>query len=162
MATVMLGVGELGVSNTPGDVIRTLALGSCIAVMLLEPRTRSVGMVHIALPDSSIDEIKAKLLPGYFADTGIVALIQDMKRISKIQNERKFMVKIAGGAKVLDPNNAFNIGKRNELAIKKILWSYGMGVHAEDVGGHITRSVTADIDTGRIMIVSAGRGVWEI
>jgi len=162
MAIVILGVGEIGVSNKPGDIIKTLALGSCIAVVLLEPRSRSVGMVHVALPESSIDVKKASLQPGYFADTGIIALFNEMKRIAGVQNERNFMAKIAGGAKVLDPNNAFNIGKRNELAIKKILWAHGMGAHAEDVGGHITRSVSVDVDTGRVVIVSAGRGTWEI
>lgn len=162
MATVMLGVGDLGVSNRPGDIIKTLALGSCIAVVLLEPRSRSVGMVHVALPESSIDAKKAAVQPGYFADTGVDALLCEMKRITGVGSERKFIVKIAGGAKVLDPNNTFNIGKRNELAIKKILWAHGMGAHAEDVGGHITRSVSVEVDTGRVVIVSAGRGSWEI
>ncbi len=158
----MLGVGELGVSRTPGDIIRTLALGSCIAVVLLEPRTRSIGMVHVALPDSFIDPKKAALQPGYFADTGLECLLGEMKRITGLDNERRFMVKLAGGAKVLDPNNAFNIGKRNELAIKKILWARGMGAHSEDVGGQISRSVSVHVDTGRVVIVSAGRGTWEI
>lgn len=162
MATVMLGVGDLGVTNRPGDIIKTLALGSCVAVVLLEPRSRSVGMVHVALPESSIDAKKAVTQPGYFADTGVAALLSEMKRITGVDSVRKFIVKLAGGAKVLDPNNTFNIGKRNELAVKKVLWSLGMGAHAEDVGGHITRSVSVEVDTGRVIIVSAGRGSWDI
>ena len=162
MSTIILGVGDLGVSNTPGDVIKTLALGSCVSVVLLEPRTRSVGMVHVALPESSIDRAKAMAKPGYFADTGFFALLDAMKHISCLQNEKNFIVKMVGGAQVLDPHNTFNIGKRNELALKKMLWTLGMGVQAEDVGGHISRSIAVDVDTGRIVITSAGRGCWEL
>ena len=162
MSTIILGVGDFGASNKPGDVIKTLALGSCIAVVLLDPRSRSVGMVHVALPESSIDRDKASLKPGYFADTGVDVLLEEMKRVSGAQNGKRFLVKLVGGAKVLDPNNTFNIGKRNELAIKKALWGLGMGQHAEDVGGHISRSVAVDVDTGRVIITSAGRGSWEI
>ena len=162
MSTIILGVGDLGVSNTPGDVIKTLALGSCVSVVLLEPRTRSVGMVHVALPESSIDRAKAMAKPGYFADTGFFALLDAMKHISCLQNEKSFIVKMVGGAQVLDPHNTFNIGKRNELALKKMLWTLGMGVQAEDVGGHISRSIAVDVDTGRIVITSAGRGSWEL
>jgi len=162
MSTIILGVGDLGVSNTPGDVIKTLALGSCVSVVMLEPLTRSVGMVHVALPDSSIDRAKAMAKPGYFADTGFFALLDAMKRISCVQNEKCFIIKMVGGAQVLDPNNTFNIGKRNELALKKLLWTLGMGVRAEDIGGHISRSIAVDVDAGRIIITSAGRGSWEL
>jgi chemotaxis protein CheD len=162
MSTIILGVGDFGVSKTPGDVIKTLALGSCVAVVLLEPSTRSVGMVHVALPESSIDRAKALRKPGYFADTGFNALLEAMKLISCVQNEKKFIAKMTGGAQVLDPHNTFNIGKRNELALKKILWHHGMGVQAEDVGGHISRSIAVDVDTGRVVITSAGRGSWQM
>ena len=162
MSILILGVGDLGVSNAPGDVIKTLALGSCVALILLEPRTRSVGMVHVALPESSIDRAKAMAKPGYFADTGFIALFDAMKRISHLQNEKSCIIKMVGGAQVMDPNNTFNIGKRNELALKKMLWTLGMGVQAEDVGGHISRSIAVDVDSGRVVITSAGRGSWEI
>jgi len=162
MATLMLGIGDYGASNTAGDVVKTLALGSCVAVVMLDPRTRAVGMVHVALPESSIDQNKAQTKPGYFADTGLQALLNEMKKITGSKNGKEFLVKLVGGASVMDPNNTFNIGKRNLLAIKKILWTFGMGAMAEDVGGHISRSVAVDVDTGTVMIISAGRGSWAI
>ncbi|MEI6128240.1 MAG: chemotaxis protein CheD [Pseudomonadota bacterium] len=162
MATILLGVGDLGVSNTPGDVVKTLALGSCVSVVMLEARSRTVGMVHVALPESSIDKNKAESKPGYFADTGIQELMRQMKQLSGSSSGKGFIVKLVGGASVMDPNNTFNIGKRNLLAIRKILWSQGMGSVAEDVGGHISRSVVVDVDNGKVVIISAGRGTWEI
>lgn len=158
----MLGIGDYGASSTAGDVVKTLALGSCVAVVMLDPRTHAVGMVHVALPESSIDQHKAQTKPGYFADTGVQALLNEMKKVTGSKNGKEFLVKLVGGASVMDPNNTFNIGKRNLLAIKKILWTFGMGPMAEDVGGHISRSVVVDVDTGSVTIISAGRGNWSI
>ena len=162
MPTIILGIGDLCVSNTVGEVLKTLALGSCIALVLLDPRTRSVGMVHVALPDSSIDRNKAKVKPGYFVDTGVGELLKRMMGLTGARSSTGFTVKMIGGAQVLVQENAFNIGRRNELTIKKNLWEQGMGVHGEDVGGTISRNVVAEVDTGRVVITSAGRGSWEL
>ena len=62
----------------------------------------------------------------------------------------------------MDPNNTFSIGKRNALAIKKVLWQFGMGAIAEDIGGSISRTVCVDVDNGRVRISSPGREDWEI
>jgi chemotaxis protein CheD len=131
-----------------------------VAVVLLHPATRTVGMIHVALPDSGIDPSKGKEQPGYFADTGIPALLKEMEKQGC--SGRHMVVKLAGGASVMDPDNKFNIGKRNLIAIKKILWTRSMGAISEDVGGHISRSVEVDVDTGKVLITSAGRGSWLI
>lgn len=159
---IMLGVGEYGASRTPGEVVRTLALGSCVAVVMLDPETRTVGMAHVALPESKISPDKAKARPGYFADTGLPALLEAMRAAGASKNATSYIVKLAGGARVMDPNSTFSIGKRNVLAIKRILWQYGMGAVAEDVGGSISRSVQVDVDRGRVLLSSSSREDWEI
>lgn len=162
MGSIVVGVGGLAASNTPGNVIKTLALGSCVAVLLLHPPTRTVGMVHIALPDSAVSPQKAGERPGYFANTGIPALLKSMRETGGPGATNGLIVKMAGGARVMDRNNVFNIGKRNLLAIKKILWQNKLGAVAEDVGGNISRSVFVDVDNGKVLLTSAGRGSWEI
>ncbi|MDD4736463.1 MAG: chemotaxis protein CheD [Kiritimatiellae bacterium] len=162
MSTNILGIGEFGASRTPGDVVKTLGLGSCVAVVLLDPATRTVGMVHVALPDSSIatpDDIKR--LPGRFADTAIPALLNCMARHGAVKCE-SMIVKLAGGAVIMDPKNTFNIGKRNVLAIKKLLWERGMGARSEDVGANYSRSVSVSVDSGLVELYSPGRGQWTI
>ncbi|MFH1075372.1 MAG: chemotaxis protein CheD [Pseudomonadota bacterium] len=159
---ILLGIGELGVTNIQGEVLKTLALGSCVSTVFLHPTTRTIGMVHIALPDSSIGGANALERPGYFADTAIPALIAEMKKKGCAENAKDMIVKLAGGAQIMDPKNTFNIGKRNVIAIKKILWSYGMGAVAENVGGTYSRSVTVDVDTGRVVLSSPGKENWEI
>jgi len=72
-------------------------------------------------------------------------------------NLRKVIVKMTGGANVMDKNNTFNIGKRNALALKKALWQKRMGAVAEDVGGTISRTVTINVDDGKVVITTPGR-----
>ncbi len=162
MSTIVLGVGDLGAIREAGGIVKTFALGSCVAVIILDPETRCIAMDHVALPDSKACPDRVKEHPGYFADTGIPATLDAMKKQGSKANGRSLIVKLVGGASVMDPNNTFNIGKRNVLAINKILWQYGMGAAAEDIGGQISRTVSVDVDTGKVRITSPGRDDWEL
>ncbi len=156
MKTVLLGIGDIGISNDPEEILKTCALGSCVAVIILNPSVRAAAMAHIALPCSSTNIKKARLKPGYFADTGIPALLKLMNKVSSNGTRKNLFVKIVGGAQIMDKRNTFNIGKRNVLAIKKILWSYGLGVIAEDTGGDISRTVIVPLSTGKVIVSSPG------
>lgn len=161
MGTIFIGVGEYAVSKRSGDVLKMMALGSCIGVIMFDLVSGTVGAVHVALPDSSINEKKAVRKPGMFAETGIAMLLNKMNKLA-IDKKNRFIVKIAGGASIMDPNNTFNIGKRNILAVRKYLWKHRLGAIAEDVGESFSRTVTVSVDTKRIIISSPGRGEWEL
>ncbi len=159
MKIMYVGVGEYAASKE--NTIKTMALGSCVAVIVLDTQNRAVGMLHVALPESSINKKRAAERPGMFADTGIPNLLDEMKKLGYV-GQKKLIVKLAGGASIMDPNNTFNIGKRNILAVKKILWRFQLGAIAEDVGGSISRTVSVDINSGKVIISSPGRGDWEL
>ncbi|MFZ5774754.1 MAG: chemotaxis protein CheD [Thermodesulfobacteriota bacterium] len=161
----VVGVGEFAVSNTPDEIIKTFALGSCVAVIFLHQPTRTVGLIHIALPDSSVSPEMVDNRPAYFADTGIPVILRAMASLTFCPSPLKpqgMVVKLAGGANVLDSNNTFNIGKRNVLTIKRMLWSMGMGPVAEDVGGAISRTVSVPVESGRVFLSCPTKGEWEI
>lgn len=162
MGQIILGVGDYDASNSPEDEIKTFALGSCVSIIFLDPKSRTVGMAHIALPDSSINNAKATEKPGYFADTAITALLAQMGTMGCDKRGKGMIVKLCGGANVMDTNDTFQIGKRNALAIKKILWSYGMGAIAEDLGGHFSRTVTISVAAGQITLSSPGKPNWQL
>lgn len=162
MGQIILGVGDFGASNNPGDDIKTFALGSCVSVIFLDPKTRTAGMAHVALPDSTINKTKAAEKPGYFADTAIPALLERMAGFGCDKRGKGLIVKLCGGANVMDTNDTFQIGKRNALAIKKVLWSFGMGAIAEDLGGNYSRTVSISIADGRIMLSSPGKPNWQL
>ena len=151
MRQIVLGVGEIGVCDGT-ESIKTFALGSCVALILVDKHTGIVGMAHIALPESNINLKKAEELPGYFADTGIEALLASMADKGAPVERSRSEIKLVGGAQIMDTEGTFNIGKRNVLAIKKLLWAKGMAPIAEDVGGNISRTVTAHGGSGRVHI----------
>lgn len=162
METIVLGMGDLAATCRPDAGLKVHALGSCVAVVILDPAIRGVGMDHVAMPESRIAPEQARGKPGYFADTGIPALLDALKTCGSRARGPDLIVKLVGGARVLDSQEVFNIGKRNLLQIKKTLWQYGMGAVAEDVGGSTIRNVTVDAMRGRVRISSPGRGDWEI
>lgn len=162
MSEIVLGVGDVGVARNPGEVLKTFALGSCVAVVLLDPSQRSVGMVHVALPDSSNNPARAGSHPGYFADTAVPALMQRMVEHGTRPGDTGLIVKLAGGAKVLDVGTKFDIGGRNQAAVRASLESLGLRPRAEDLGGSISRTVEVDVDRGRTIVSSARSEAWEL
>ena len=161
MEFIYVGIGEFAVSRNPNHILKTMALGSCVGVIVRDAKSGGAGLLHVALPDSSINQKRAQEKPGSFADTGIPALLKAMRKVG-YDGTSRLTVKLTGGASIMDPNNTFNIGKRNILAIKKILWGFRMGAISEDLGGSISRSVSVEIETGRVTITSPGRGQWDL
>jgi chemotaxis protein CheD len=147
---VIIGISDANVSNNPQDILETLSLGSCIGVCLYDPATTIGGMLHYQLPSSTMNPCRVKQNPLMFADTGMTFLIDKMLAIGV--NKKRMHVKIAGGAAMDTGPNGFDIGKRNYLAIKKVLWQHGMFIDAEDVGGSSPRNMYMDIADGTVRI----------
>jgi chemotaxis protein CheD len=159
MSLINVGIGEFRISRTDADVIKTYALGSCVAVIAYDAANRIGGMIHVALPDSSISAEKAAARPGYFVDTGLILFMNELDTIGI--NWDKGWIKIAGGASIMDKKRHFDIGRRNVLAVKKLLWKRQLGITGEDVGGEISRTVAVDIASGSVSI-SSGPENWKI
>ncbi|MCX6619939.1 MAG: chemotaxis protein CheD [Acidobacteria bacterium] len=155
MKTLIVGMADGRISNERDSLLITYALGSCVAVALYDPLASVAGMVHYMLPDSSLDREKALARPWMFADTGIAILLDQLKLAGAVP--RRMKVYLAGGAQVLDGGGFFEIGKRNYLAARKLLWKAGLLVQAEDVGGGNSRTVSLQLDTGRFTIRSGSR-----
>ena len=152
---IYVGVGEIATSKNPDHVLVT-SLGSCVAVIMLAPGICSAGMSHVALPSSSVNVEQARAKPGYYADTAIPRLLAEMDKLHGGKRGR-ILVKLVGGANIMDPNSTFDIGKRNVLAIKKILWENRLGVLVEDLGEGISRNVRVNVDTGKVVVKSLGK-----
>ena len=154
MNAVNVGIGEYCVSMNKEDLIKTYALGSCVAVIAYDRDSKTAGMMHIALPESSVNEERARTSPGYFADTGLPVFLKEMKWYSGMQNRR--WIKIVGGASIMDDSRRFDIGKRNVLAIKKCLWKNRFGIIREEIGGKVSRTVSVSVETGELIVSSKG------
>jgi chemotaxis protein CheD len=163
MAKIIVGVGEWAVSGNADDEIKTFALGSCVALILLDPKTRIIGLAHFALPEARIDEKKAQELPTYFVDTGVPFLFEKMAKAGSIVH-KGYIVKLIGGANVMASGSLdrFEIGKRNATAIKKILWDMTLPITAEDTGKNFSRTVTVFLSNGKVVVSGADGHEWGV
>ena len=146
--SLVIGVGDGKLGKFPTEYLVTFALGSCIAVMCYDWKLKIGGLVHIMLPDSSIDKEKAARNPYVFADTGIPAMFKKLCEAGS--SPRSIRSCIAGGAKMLEHSSHFEIGKKNHLAVKRAFWQLGAFIDREDVGGAESRSVRLDLRTGQV------------
>ncbi len=155
----VIGIGELVVSAGRDDVLITHALGSCIAVCIWDPTSSVAGLLHFLLPDSRINPGRAAEQPAAFADTGIPLLFQTAYRAG-LQKERA-VVRLVGGAEVAG-GASFDIGKRNLLAAKSLLWRNGVLIRGEAVGGKLVRTVNLAVADGRLRITCGREQVDEL
>ena len=152
---VVIDISDAKVSNDPSDVLVTYSLGSCIGVCLYDAVTHIGGMLHYQLPSSKMNQERAQRSPFMFADSGMKLLLN--KLLSMGANKKRMDVRLAGGAAMATGPEGFDIGKRNYLSIRKVLWSNGMFINAEDVGGSVARSLYLDMADGTVTVRSSGQ-----
>lgn len=93
--TLMVGLGEVKISQDPAEVLTCLGLGSCVGVCMYDPVAKVAGMAHIVLPNSDGKPDKAG---GKYADTAVPLLLEMMLKRGAIKS--RVIVKIAGGAQI--------------------------------------------------------------
>jgi chemotaxis protein CheD len=154
VTTLVVGISDCKVTQDADSMLITYALGSCIAVALYDPIAKVGGLLHYMLPESAIDSGKAQQNPFMFADTGIPRLFEAVK--TRGADLKRTVVRLTGGAQVLDSAGVFQIGKRNYLAARRILWKAGILISAEAVGGEVSRTTRLEIATGRLWVREGG------
>jgi chemotaxis protein CheD len=158
---IVIGIGELAVSDDPSAVVVTHALGSCIAVCVYDPVAHVAGMLHFLLPDSRVNPVRAQQQPATFADLGVPMLFQTCYRAGAVKN--RCVVKLVGGADISGQGGGtLDVGKRNQLAAKNILWRNGVLIKAERIGGSDPRNVSLGVADGTLRITSGTQLVAEI
>jgi chemotaxis protein CheD len=106
------------------------------------------------LPLSSIDAGKAKDNPFMFGDTGVPTLFEEAYKLgAKKENLRVVM---AGGAQVFEDRDFFDIGKRNTVIARKLFWKNNIMIAAENVGGHVPRTMYLEIGGGSTYFTTRG------
>ncbi len=157
---IIIGVSDMKVSNDPEGILVTYSLGSCIGVAIYDPMVKVGGLLHFMLPESSLDKIKSENNPYMFADTGIPRLFKTTYQLgAKKENMR---VIIAGGSQVLDQHGFFNIGKRNQMAVRKMFHRNNVIIDYFDTGGNVNRTIRMSIKNGDTWVKVSGQGEKKI
>lgn len=142
--------------GTNSDVLATIGLGSCVAIMLYDATARIGALAHILLPSEGLARDTSNR--AKFPTTAVPMLIEEMKKQGAWG---KPVAKIVGGASMfgsLLPSGGINMGERNAEATHRALRAAGIPLVGEDIGGGHGRSVYFHLSDGRVVVKSLRMG----
>ena len=146
-AAVEVGLGELIVADAPA-ILRTVCLGSCLAVIIYDATRKKGGMAHVLLSACPSAD-KACSHPGKYADTAVSALLDRMK-----PHGAALVAWLVGGAHMRAAANSplLASGQSNTEAARERLKAAGILRVASDTGGTHCRTAELYTATGEVWV----------
>jgi chemotaxis protein CheD len=148
----MVRMGELAVSSTPGHVLVSLGLGSCIGLALVDRRMGVAGLAHIVLPQSQghVNENTRK-----FADLAVPELLAEL--VEAGARKVRLEAVVVGGASMFAVSAAsLEVGQRNEAAVLELMKAHRIPVVASATGGSKGRTIRVEVGTSAVTVREAG------
>ena len=152
---VVVGIAGMIASNDINATLMTYSLGACLGIAIYDPVAKAGGLLHIMLPDSTIDPTRAVGQPGMFVDTGVPALFRAAYAYGA--DKQRLQIFVAGGAQIMDTSEFFNIGKQNYAALVELIQKHELKIEAEHVGGLVNRTMSLNLATGRVGLKISGQ-----
>ena len=149
-----VGIGELKISNLPGQELAAYGLGSCIGLVLWGPAggRRVLAMAHVVMPDSHGRRDGG---PAKYADLVVPDVVQ---RLLAAGCRRDHLQAVMAGGACMFPGLAAlgDIGAANGARVRRGLQEAGIPLRSAEIGGNRGRTLLADVATGRISSTTAG------
>jgi chemotaxis protein CheD len=155
----MAKIAEICISKNPEDILGVFGLGSCLGIILYDPKLKVGGILHSLLPsmpNCRQEGLSKSEQPLLFVDQGLPLLYQQLKVLGAVPDRLKAY--IAGGATFgNDQKDLFAIGLRNFVVACETLRGLKLPLTAKDVGGRISRTVNLEVGSGRVWLESGGK-----
>lgn len=156
MTDIRVRIAHHAVRKGRGRLV-TVGLGSCVAIMVHDPRAKIGGLAHVLLPDALLGRGVEE--PARYASTAVPVLLEEMRAQGA---SGPLVAKLAGGAALfgalLASPETTGIGARNIAAARAALAAARVRIVAEDVGGGQGRTVHFDVATGAVCVRSVRGG----
>jgi chemotaxis protein CheD len=147
-------MGEASASNTPGDVLACIGLGSCIGLALVDRARGVAALGHVMLPASSTPDVPQ---PHKFADLAVPLLID--LAVAHGAMRRRLEAALVGGAAMFQfGGSGQDIGARNAQAVTALLEAARVPIRATATGGGSGRTVRVHVGTDLSITVRAAGG----
>jgi chemotaxis protein CheD len=151
---VRVGLAEYKVGAAPMKIM-TMALGSCLGIVLHDGEARIGALAHVMHPNRR--KVKSDHNKAKFVDSAIELMLKHM--IKRGAKKERITAKMFGGAKmfghVVNERGVLQIGDKNINAARAELRSRGIPIVAESVGGSKGRTITFDVSDGSVLMVDA-------
>jgi chemotaxis protein CheD len=143
------------------DVLVTVGLGSCVAIMLHDPEARVGGLAHVLLPSPSLTRADGN--PAKFPQSAVPRLLELM--VADGARPERVTGRLAGGASMfasLAPPGTLQMGERNLVASRQALSANGVRLIGEAVGGDFGRTVRLHVGDGAVEVRTVAHGVRHL
>jgi chemotaxis protein CheD len=150
---IVVGIADARASSDASDELVTHALGSCVGVTMYDPIAKVAGLLHAMLPDAATSPQKALRNPPMFVESGLPYLLQLCEGLGALSS--RLIIKVAGAAHVTSSKTGadyFQIGDRNVVAVRRVLWKAGLLLKTSDVGGNLSRTLSMSVGTGDVTL----------
>jgi chemotaxis protein CheD len=157
---VVVRVAELCAGGAD-EVLVTVGLGSCVAIVLYDPAARVGGLAHVLLPSPALTRLDSN--PAKFPHSAVPRLLQLMTE--RGARPERITARLAGGASMfasLAPPGTVQMGERNLVAARQALHSNGLPLVGEAVGGDFGRTVRLRVADGRVEVSTVAHGVQHL
>ncbi len=143
--------------GTREDVLVTVGLGSCVAIVLHDPEARIGGLAHVLLPSPALTRADGN--PAKAAQTAVPALVEQMA--AQGASPRRLRARLVGGASMfasLASPGTIQMGERNVVASRQALGVHGIPLVGEDIGADYGRTVRFQVADGIVHVFSVSHG----
>lgn len=146
--TIVL-LSEMAISDNPKDILTIPKLGACLGISVYDPIKKIGGVIHCLLPQKIKIHVPMKFFnPCLFVETGLNHLLKCLKE-EGCKNEN-LIVQVAGGAKLINEDEIFNLGYRNFISFRKVMWENKLLIHQKDIGSNKVRKLSLNIENGQV------------
>lgn len=149
---------RIGVAH---DVLVTVGLGSCVAIVLYDAEARVGGLAHVLLPSPALSRVDGN--PAKFPQSAVPRLIDLM--VADGARPERITGRLAGGASMfaaLAPPGTIQMGERNLVAARQALNAHSVPLIGEAVGGDFGRTVRLQVWDGRVEVSTVAHGVQHL
>jgi chemotaxis protein CheD len=144
-------VAQFHVGQAP-EQMKTLALGSCLGIVLYDPTSRIGALAHAMHPRR--ERVKNNANRAKFVDSVIPILVDRMAR--RGARRERIVAKLFGGARMFESYagcaGVIQIGDENIAAAREELRARGIPIAGECVGGTSGRTIVFDLTTGAVAV----------
>lgn len=137
-------------------------LGSCVAVVLFDPRGCAGGLAHVLLPGPRPAADALRDLPAKYADEAVAVLMTALEAAGG--DPRRACAGVVGGARLFASESPLEsgVGGRNTAGALASLERAKVPVRWLDTGGGSGRTLRFDLPQGRLHVRTLGAGWREL
>ncbi|MFL5404144.1 MAG: chemotaxis protein CheD [Gemmatimonadales bacterium] len=157
---LLVRVADLRV-GVADDILVTLGLGSCVAILLHDAEARIGGLAHILLPSPALARMDGN--PAKFPQSAVPRLLELMAADGA--KPERIKARLAGGASMfaaLSPPGTIQMGERNLVAARQVLSTHRVPLVGEAVGGDFGRTVRLRVHDGQVEVSTVSHGIQRL